>query len=92
MRRSAACFIVVQALLGCVSGANDCSFLDGLGRRPVHTGAWSHCPLVGFDVAPVDYTPPPSPGLMQVDRDAGVVTFTRSLDGSVITARYRIVP
>lgn len=79
------------SLVGCLSGADDCSVQQGRSALTVRSGVFRACPIISTDAYSVDYTPPPNPGVMRIDRDAGQVTFTRSLDGSVVIARYRIV-
>lgn len=91
MRCSAAWPLTALSLAGCLSSADDCSAQQGRSALTVRSGAFRACPIVSRDAYSVDYTPPPNPGAMHIDRDAGQVTFTRTLDGSVVISRYRIV-
>lgn len=87
MFRSGRCLALALGLAGCLSGAGSCDELNGLGNRRVPSGSWSRCPGATSDVPLADFTP----GAMRVDRDAGVVTFTRTRDGAVVVSRYRII-
>lgn len=70
------------ALAGCYR--DPCDDLDGGPPRYVASGNYLHRPDVFM---PIDA--PASE--MRVDRDAGVVTLTRVVEGRRVVARYRIL-
>lgn len=66
----------------------DCPDVPG---RRIPSGPYALCPGFAVDVLPADPRRTVSPGEARVDLDAGVVTFTRDIDGGRVIARYRIV-
>ena len=85
-RRRVAGLALALLAHGCLRGSDDCSEIANQPPMRVASGRYVARYASLSDVPSAESLPE-----MTVDRDAGVVTVTRVVDGGRVTARYRIL-